>query len=151
MKLCIPLLLASLFFSACAPSTPQARIEKYPEKFAALSKREQSLVQQGQIDRGLSMDAVMLAWGAPDRRFEGSQNSKITERWDYLGTVPVHSPPNFAFGAFGYGGYGRYRGCGMSGYPGFVFALGPEIDYIPYRAASVWFVNRRVDSWERLR
>lgn len=151
MKIRILLLLVSVFFSACVPSTPQARIEKHPEKFAALGKRDQLLVQQGQIDRGLSMDAVMLAWGAPDRRFEGSQNSKMAERWDYFGTVPVYSPPAYAFGVYGYGGYGRCRGHGMYGYPGFGFALGPEIDYLPYRAASVWFVDRRVDSWERLR
>jgi hypothetical protein len=146
MKSCIALLLVSLVFSGCAPSTPQARIEKYPEKFAALSKKEQALVLQGQIDRDMSMDAVMLAWGAPDRSFEGSKNAKLAERWDYFGTVPVYSPPAYVYGAYRYGGYGRYRG-----YPGYGFALGPEVDYVPYRAASVWFTDRRVDSWERLR
>lgn len=151
MKLSAFLLLASLVLSACAPSTPQARIEKYPEKFAALDKREQTLVQQGQIDRGMSMDAVMLAWGFPGRRFEGSRDSKMTERWDYFGTVPVYSPPVYAWGGYGYRGYGRYRGYGIYGEPVVGFGLGPEIDYVPYRAASVWFIDRRVDSWERLR
>ncbi len=31
------------------------------------------------------------------------------------------------------------------------FGFGPEIAYIPYRVASVWFINNRVDSWERAR
>lgn len=146
MKLCITPLLLSLVFSACAPSTPQARIEKYPEKFAALDKREQTLVQQGQIDRQMSMDAVMLAWGAPDRRFEGSRDSKMTERWDYATAVPVYSP-SFGYGAFGYG-CGRY---GRRDFYGGGFALGPEITYVPQRVASVWFIDQRVDSWERLR
>lgn len=35
--------------------------------------------------------------------------------------------------------------------PGLGFGMGPEITYIPYRVASVWFVDRKVDSWERAR
>lgn len=142
MKLCIPLLLLSLVFSACAPSTPQARIERYPEKFAALNKREQSLVAQGQIDRSMSGDAVMLAWGLPDQRFEGSRNSRSTERWDYATSMPVHST--------GFG-YGRLGPRGRWGHPAVGFGFGPEIVYIPRRVASVWFIDQRVDSWERLR
>ncbi len=149
MKLFIPLLLLSLVFSACAPSTPQARIERYPEKFAALDKREQSLVSQGQIDRGMSGDAVMLAWGFPDQRFEGSIDSQITERWDYVTSVPVHTT-GFGGGPYGFV-HGRYGPRGRWGHPGVGFGLGPEIVYIPRRVASVWFINSRVDAWERLR
>lgn len=149
MKSCVALLLLSLVFSACAPSTPQARIQKYPEKFAALDKREKSLVEQGQIARGMSRDGVLLAWGFPDQSFEGSKDSKMTERWDYATSVPVYSPA-FAYGSYGYG-FGRYGRYGPYGYSGMGFALGPEIAYIPRRVASVWFVNHRVDAWERLR
>lgn len=132
--------------AACAPSTPQTRIQKYPEKFAALGKQEQSLVEQGQIAPGMSTDAVLLAWGFPGRRFEGSKDSRMTERWDYATVVPVYSPV-FPYGAYGYGcgGYGR------RGYYGGGFGFGPEITYLPQRVASVWFIDRRVDSWERLR
>lgn len=147
MKMRVSLLLISLLFAACAPSTPQARIQKYPEKFAALGKQEQALVEQGQIAPGMSTDAVLLAWGFPDRRFEGSSNSKMTERWDYATAVPVYSP-SFVYGTYGYGNYGPY--C-RRGYYGGGFAFGPEITYLPQRVASVWFVDRRVDSWERLR
>ena len=143
MKKIITALLAGIVFSSCAPMTPQARIAENPEKFAALGKKEQGLVQQGQIARGMSPDAVLLAWGAPGRRFEGYKNSKTTERWDYIGSRPVYS--SFYYGGFGYGPYGRW------GYSGLGFGAGPEVVYVPYRLASVWFINNRVDSWERAR
>ena len=31
------------------------------------------------------------------------------------------------------------------------FGVGPEVAYVPYRVGSVWFINHRVDSWERAR
>lgn len=140
--------LAALVFASCAPSTPQARIAREPEKFAALGKREQGLVQQGELARGMGPEAVTLAWGGPDQRFEGSKNSKRSERWDYAASRPVY-PTNF-FGGFGYG-YGSYGPYGRGSYSGIGFGLGPEIAYVPYRVASVWFVSGRVDSWERVR
>ncbi len=141
-------ILAGVGFSSCAPSTPQTRIAKEPEKFAALGRKEQELVQQGQISRGMSRDAVTLAWGFPNRRFEGSGKSKPTERWDYSGLRPVYST-HFSGGfRYGYGGYGPY---GRGGYPYGGLGYGPDMIYIPERYASVWFVNRQVDSWERAR
>lgn len=148
MKNTLAAIVAGLIFSSCAPSTPQARIAKYPEKFSALGKREQELVQQGQLSRGMSPDAVTLAWGLPDQVFEGSKDSKPAGRWDYLGTQPIY-PGNY-FGGFGYGfgGYGPYA---RRGYYGAGFAVGPDVAYVPYRLASVWFINHHVDSWERAR
>lgn len=147
MKILLPLLLASLAISACAPSTPQARIARYPEKFAALSKKDQGLVQEGQIARGMSPDAVMFAWGFPDQQFEGSRDSRQTARWDYATAVPVYGPTYF-YGGYGYGRYGPYS---RRGYSNFGFALGPDIAYVPSRVASVWFIDHRVDAWERVR
>jgi len=86
--------------------------------------------------------AVELAWGPPHRRFEGSKNAQTTARWDYTGAQPVISS-SFG-GSFGYGPYSarsRYRTYGMA----------QEVTYIPYRMASVWFINNRVDAWERAR
>ncbi len=147
MKPTITALLAGLALASCAPSTPQTRIAKSPETFAALNKKEQTLVQQGRIASGMPPDAVRLAWGSPDRSFEGSRNSKHTERWDYSTLRPV-----YPVGYLGYGyGYGSYYGpYGRHLYSGLGYA-GSEMAYIPERTASVWFVNGRVDSWERLR
>jgi len=150
MKNFLGVLSAGLVLVSCVPSTPQTRIQQSPQKFSALGEKQQALVQQGQISRGMSRDAVYLAWGASSGIFQGSNNGKPTERWDYAGSRPVYVT-NF-FGGYGYGGYG-YRGgygaYGPYGYSG--FGIGPEIAFIPYRVASVWFVNGRVDSWERAR
>jgi hypothetical protein len=145
MKKLVTALLACLVLASCAPSTPQARITKFPEKFAALGTKEQALVQNGEISRGMSPDAVMLAWGFPNQRFEGSKDSKRTERWDYTSLRPVYATNYFGGFGYGYGPYGRY------GYSGLGYGLGPDVAYIPDRVASVWFVSNRVDAWERVR
>jgi hypothetical protein len=146
MKSLLAAISAGLLLASCVPSTPQARIERNPGKFAALGAKHQSLVQQGQIARGMPPDAVYLAWGAPSRSFQGYKDGKNTERWDYAGSRPVYTTG--FYGSYGYGPYG-YRG--RYGYSGFGFGMGPEVAYIPYRVASVWFVNSRVESWERAR
>lgn len=139
-------LLTPLVFVSCAPSTPQARIEKNPANFAALGAKEQELVQQGRISTGMPPEAVELAWGPPSRRLEGARDSKPTEHWIYTGTRPVYFN-NFASGyRYGYGGCSPY---GSYGYTGIALGIGPEVAYIPYQVASVRFINQRVDSWER--
>lgn len=138
-----PLLIA-LAISACAPSTPEARIQREPEKFNALPPRHQELARQGQITRGMNRDAVYFAWGGPARRFEGSKNGKPTERWDYAGSRPVYVDSFYGGYGYGFSPYGPYR---SQAYYGF----GPEVAYVPYRIASVWFIGERVDSWERAR
>ncbi|MEX1114233.1 MAG: hypothetical protein WEB53_03220 [Akkermansiaceae bacterium] len=146
MKTTLFPLLLGFVFASCAPSTPQARIDRQPEKFASLSKKDQDLVQQGLINKGMPPAAVELAWGRPDRIFEGSKNQQASARWDYTGTLPVYS--SSIYGGYGYG-YGPYYGRGRYGNYGYGFR--PEVAYIPYRMASVWFINDRVDAWERAR
>ena len=131
---------AVLIVASCAPSTPLTRIQQQPQKFAALDTQQKTLVERGQIDRGMSADAVYIAWGHPARVFQGSSEGRLTERWDYTGTRAVH------YGNF-YGPCGRYGPYGR--YPR--YDLGPGIAYIPYRVASVWFVDGKVDAWERIR
>ncbi|RPJ35376.1 MAG: hypothetical protein EHM17_02790 [Verrucomicrobiaceae bacterium] len=146
MKKLLTALCAGLLLGSCAPSTPLARIQREPQKFEALSTAQRALVEQGQIERGMSQDAVYLAWGAPSRVFQGSKDRRMTERWDYAGSRPVYYS-NF------HGSYGRYwgprRGRGYHG--GYGMAFGPEVAYVPYRIASVWFVDNQVDAWERAR
>jgi outer membrane protein assembly factor BamE (lipoprotein component of BamABCDE complex) len=144
MKKIFTALFIGIALSSCVPSTPQARIEKFPEKFAALSQKEQALVQHGEISRGMSKDAVLLAWGTPAQRFEGYENSRKTERWDYTKSRAVHAS-HYSLG-YGYSGYGPYNRRG--GYSSFGFAIGPDFVYVPTHAASVWFDK---NSWERAR
>lgn len=146
MKTIAAAFLAGLFFVSCAPSTPQARIDRQPQVFASLSRTHQEQVRRGEVAKGMPPEAVLLAWGAPDQRFEGSKNSRRTERWDYTSTRPVYTT-NY-FGSYGYG-YSPYHGYGT--YSSLGYGLGPDVAYVPFRSASVWFAGNRVDSWERLR
>jgi hypothetical protein len=146
MKKFIAAAASGLLMAACVPSTPQTRIQQEPAKFEALGQKQRSLVEQGQISRGMPTDAVYLAWGRPSRILQGSKDGKNTERWDYAGSRPVYFT-NF-YGSYG-GYYGPYRGRGY--YGGYGLGFGPEVAYVPYRIASVWFVNGQVDSWERVR
>lgn len=139
------LLLATLgcaVFASCAPITPQTRIDQNPQVFSALSSRDQELVRQGQIARGMSPDAVALAWGPPQRRLEGTRGTRRVDRWDYTVLRPIYSNHYFGGYGYGYGGYGR-------GYS--TFGFGPEVTYLPQQVASVWFEDNRVEAWERLR
>ena len=143
MKALLIVLSAGLLLVSCVPSTPQTRIQRAPGKFAALSEKQQSLVEKGEIARGMSPDAVYLAWGGPSRVFQGSKDGKTSERWDDAGSRPVYTS-----GFYGSYAYGSHRHHGYSIYG---IGVGPDVAYIPYRVASVWFLNHRVDSWERLR
>jgi hypothetical protein len=88
----------------------------------------------------MSPEAVFLAWGRADNIYEGIRDNTPIQRWDYISQRPVQTTS--FFGAYGFGRYGA-RGYG--------FGAGPEITYIPYRSATVWFDRDRVTSWERLR
>lgn len=143
IRMLLPFVIAC-FAASCAPSTPQARIQRDPAKFDALPAKHRELVQQGQITRGMTRDAVYIAWGSPSRSFFGSKNGKTTERWDYAGSRPVYVDSFYGGYGYGFSPYGPYR---SQAYYGF----GPEVAYVPYRIASVWFIENRVDSWERAR
>lgn len=143
MKFLLPLLAICLAAaSSCAPSTPQTRIAANPALFEAQPAKHRPLIEQGELQRGMSKDAVQLAWGAPQSSFEGSRDGKTAERWDYTGSRPVHTS------GF-HGGYGFNRRL-RHPYADF-YGFGPEVIHVPYRRASVWFVSGRVDGWERLR
>lgn len=138
---CLGLLTAIV--SSCAPSTPQTRIKERPQDYAKLSEKHKDLVSRAEIAKGMSKDAVSLAWGSPDAHIEGLRNGKFSERWDYMGREAVTR--HHFFGGYTSGSYGPY------GYSGYRAGFGPEVTYVPYRKASVWFVKGRVDEWERER
>jgi hypothetical protein len=138
---CLGLLMGMV--TSCVPSTPQTRIKERPQDYAKLSEKHKDLVSRGEIAKGMTKDAVSLAWGSPAAEIEGLRNGKFSERWDYMGREAVTR--NHFFGGYTSGGYGPY------GYSGYRAGFGPEITYVPYRKASVWFVGGRVDEWERQR
>lgn len=99
------------------------------------------MVRRGEIGRGMNKDAVWFAWGMPSAQIEGIKNGIFSERWDYHGRYPVTT--NRFFGGYSTGAYDRGR---YSGYDG---GFGPEVSYVPYVRASVWFVDGLVSEWER--
>ncbi len=82
---------AALVIPGC--STPQTRISEHPDFFQSLSRRDQTLVTQGQISPGMSRNAVWLAWGSPDRKVVGNMRGRPTETWLYIyyATYPYYS------------------------------------------------------------
>src|SRR5213596_3336477 len=72
----------TLTLSSCA--TTDARISQHPEMYQSLSPTDQALVSQGQIRPGMTMDAVWLAWGAPDQKIPGNARGRATETWVYI-------------------------------------------------------------------
>ena len=137
----------ALLLVACAPSTPQSRIEANPAAFAGLTERQKGMVQQGQIEEGMPPQAVFIAWGKPSRDYMGSDGKTPTRVWDYGGSQPVYSTRYY--GGIGYGGYRGYRGYRGRGY-NYGYGISPQVTYVPYRKATVWFRNDRVTKWERV-
>ena len=132
---------ALLLFNSCAPVTPQQRIENNIGVYKSLPPGHQELVKRGELARGMSPDAVFMAWGPPSRRYQGLQNNAATERWDYEGSKPVYSNSVGMGYGYGTGYYGRRAGYSS-------LSISPEVAYVPYRRATVLFKNNRVDSWE---
>jgi hypothetical protein len=137
-----PCLAFLCLLGACAPVTPEERIARSPALFDSLPAAHQHLVSRGEIARGMSPAAVTLAWGTPSRRYNVVQQGAATERWDYFGSEPVmHNHLSYSHGyRYGYGRRGYYDSLAFS----------PEINYVPYRRATVLFKNQKVESWERM-
>jgi len=134
--------LIALLLASCA-STPQSRIQKNPEMFLSLPKKDQNLVKQGKIDRGMSEQAVFLAMGNPDRKISGNQGGQTYTRWDYSILIPVYTDH---FGA-GFGCAPGYYGHRYGFYGGYA----PSVTYIPTRGSSVYFKKGKVEGWEQVR
>jgi hypothetical protein len=88
---------AALILVGCA--TTESRISQNPEMYQHLSARDQALVNQGQIRKGMTMDAVWLAWGTPDQKIPDNMGDRPTETWLY---VRYQTPPSYG-GPYSYG------------------------------------------------
>ena len=138
------LALVAAFITSCAPSTPQGRIEKNPDRYGRLSSKDKALVEYGNIAVGMGADAVYLAWGKPNAVWKGEDGKSSTERWTYTRTTPVWSNQfNVGYG----GGLRRSPYRNYYGYGGF-YDYGPTVTYVPYAAGIVHFTNGKVSKWE---
>lgn len=134
---------AALLAVSCTTSTPASRIAERPLAFEQLSEKYKELVQRGEIGKGMDMSAVALAWGEPSSRVEGFSGARMTERWEYNGSRPVVT--NTFYSGFDRGFYGPYRSTGLGA------GFGPQVVHVPFRKSTVWFINGKVNEWERLK
>jgi hypothetical protein len=158
--LMLGIMTSALALASC--STTETRISKHPEIYQTLSPRDQALVSQGKIRAGMSLNAVWLAWGSPDRKIMGNMRGRPTETWIYISYTTYPYPyygPGYGYGyGFGFtsvGFVGTHRHGGRS----FVFFGDPFYDpfyysyippSIPYPTKTVTFVNGRVVSFQYL-
>jgi hypothetical protein len=129
---------ASLGLVLAGCSTPQSRIDANPAAFNSLPPQQQALVKAGQVGIGMSMEAVKLSLGDPDR---------VTSRTDAQGQEQVwHYVQYESGGVYLYTGYyHRWRHGGWGGWwgPGYPWYM----DYpnrSVYDRISVEFRNGQV-------
>lgn len=126
---------------SCVSYTPADRIAENPVLYKSLPVEQQVLVQQGNICKGMSPEAVMLAWGEPNTPpVVGEKDGRRIERWVYKSYEPV----TVVSVGMGYGYYGP-----RSWYNPYYSDFGTA--YVPEDTAYVEFVNGKVDSWEALK
>jgi hypothetical protein len=98
---------AVLFLGGCA-STPESRIQRNPEAFAALPSAVQERVRRGAVEIGDTPEIVRLALGEPARVVQRvDARTGASEVWIFL-----KESPRISFG-FGVGSYGRSSGVGL--------------------------------------
>ncbi len=70
-------------FGLVSCSTPESRSRERSEAFSSMSDTSQSVILKGEIEKGISMDAVYIALGPPARMATSIENGVKIERWIY--------------------------------------------------------------------
>ena len=136
--------------SSCAQQTPQSRIQANPALFAKIPDSQKQSAKQGRIKKGMTKDAVFIAWGKPHGVTSGNRNGKDFENWVYTRSTPVYRNGFYSRVGYGWGGYGR-RGRGWGG-PNYGVGFNPGVRYVQRTAASVSFDHRHtVKEWTSVR
>lgn len=130
---------AALALVSCQTVSPAKRIEANPVMFQSLNPEQQLMVQQGRICKGMTKDAVFLAWGKPATApMTGEKDGRRYERWVYTTSRAV--PMDTIGGCWWYSDPWYHHGWGPYG--------GMSVAYVPEEVASVTFENDRVTEWE---
>lgn len=122
------ILLGVWLVTGCATSTIESRRLEREASFSALSPEFQTLVNAGEIRRGMSQDAVYVAWGKPSQILQREDQQGVVTAWLYHGGWMEET---------------RY-------WPR--HSRIPITDYQPrtYVSAEITFVNGAVSSWRTL-
>ena len=152
----------ALITVSCSSNNPTTRIEKNPEIFRKLSTTHQALAEGGEITKGMSPEAVYIAWGRPDNKTEGQDEKKRYQQWTYNSLSPVFVNNvgfgygrGFGRGRFGRRGFGRRGFHGGGGFYGGGFynrgygGFGSSVAYVSRPSSYVRFSNGKVDTWQR--
>ena len=132
------LIFLTLFICNCT-STIESRIQNNPQLYSALTGPEKKAVSKGLIIKGMSQDAVYLAWGRPSGIIERNSYGKSIEKWRYSSLMPVVNQ-NFLYNDYHY--YHHYDHCSP-------FYHSTNVGYVPYTSAVVEFETQKVTSWEQ--
>ena len=128
-------LLAVLFTLAMGCSTPETRSRENPGAFEKLSARQKSTVLQGKVERGMSADAVIIAFGKPTR----VEKAGATEHWIYTRAEFYEVP--------------HWRERSVPRADGRMATI-PEYDPLQMKRSvddlEVIFKNRKVASWKKI-
>lgn len=87
LRVLILLVCSGPFLAGCATSTIEDRRTERASAYGALSGDHKSLVDEGEIEAGMSEDAVYIAWGKPDQVLHAGDRKGKTTRWIYEGTT----------------------------------------------------------------
>ena len=115
----------ALALSGC--STISSRIDANRAAFDQLPPEQRALVSQGNIQAGMSQEAVYIAWGQPQGKAVGMVRGVPTETW-------IYTQLTAAYGPYGYGGFGPGWGYGWGGFAGRVGFYGRHGRYRYYGA-----------------
>ena len=128
VKYALPFLLTGLLLMGCASSTIETRRTERSASYAALTPEVRALVDQGQIRRGMTQDAVYIAWGKPGQILQQEDQRGHVTVWLYHGGWMEENRY--------WTRYSRY----------------PVTDYEPrtYVSAEITFMNGVVESWRTL-
>ncbi len=123
--------------TGCATSNLSTRKQERYSTYAALTPEQRALVDSGQIQVGLPLDAVYIAWGQPSQISTGqSSTGETTTTWIYSGTTWQEQ----RYWSQRYAGRGRYPEVHL------------DYEYVPrsYVAAEVVAENGIVKSWRNI-
>lgn len=124
---------------SCSPVTTQQRIQGDISGFAALSATDQAAVRRGEIQEGMSPKAVQFILGRPSEVYRGKMQQKQTMRWNYIAL--------------------RSEWMLTDSSPAMIVNRRPfyfmppttiEIVHLPKPVATVFFIDDKVKSWERM-
>jgi len=128
-------LLALLVLAGCAGNTVEKRKKERFTAYSGMPQEVRDLVDQGQIQVGMSPDAVYIAWGKPDQVLSAQSVEGSVTTWLYhdahLETYRYLSYRNTRYGD-------HYRGEPYIAY-----------DYRPrgYISAEILFEDEQVKEW----